>query len=105
MEINTVWLREKTFYSTLVFATIMLSALGATAYYMISNGDYHPEKLLEKYKSRIFYGGNFIDYDNKEIVKVEGIRNIIRASELYGEIIIYDRNRNQLVVNTRNNVM
>ncbi len=82
----------------------MLSALGATAYYMISNGDYHPEKLLEKYKSRIFYGGNFIDYD-KEIVKVEDIRNIICASELYGEIIIYDRNRNQLVVNTRNNVI
>ncbi len=102
-EINTVWLREKTFYSTLVSATIMLSALGAIAYYMISNDDYYPEKLLKKYKSRIFYG-NFIDYD-KEIVKVEDIRDIIRASELYGEIIIYDRNRNQLVVNTRNNVI
>ncbi len=103
MEINTVWLREKTFYSTLLSATVMLSTLGAIAYYMISNGDYYPEKVLKKYKSRIFYG-KFIHYD-KEIVKVEDIRDIIRASELYGEIIICDRDRNQLIVNTRNNVV
>ena len=103
MEINTVWLREKTFYSTLISATIMLSTLGTIAYYMISDGNSYPEKVLKKYKSRILYG-KFI-HNNKEIVKVEDIRDIIRTSELYGEIIIYDRDRNQLVVNTRNNVV
>ncbi len=103
MEISTIWLREKTFYSTLVSATIMLSTLGAIAYYMISNGDNYPEKVLKKYDSRIFYG-KFI-HNDKEIVKVEDVRDIIRASELYGEIIIYDRDRNQLIVNARNNVV
>ncbi len=103
MKINTAWLREKSFYSTIVSATIMLSSLGAIAYYMIGNGDYYPEKILKKYRSRIFYG-KFIHSD-KETVKVEDVRDIIRASELYGEIIIYDRDRNQLIVNARNNVM
>ncbi len=81
----------------------MLSSLGAIAYYMIGNGDYYPEKILKKYRSRIFYG-KFI-HSNKETVKVEDVRDIIRASELYGEIIIYDRDRNRLIVNARNNVM
>ncbi len=101
-EINTVWLREKTFYSTLLSATIMLSALGAIAYYMISDSNNYLDRVLKKYKSRIFYG-KFI-HDDKEIIKVGDIRDIIRASELYGEIIIYDRDRNRLVVNTRNNI-
>jgi len=103
MKVNTAWLREKSFYSTIVSATIMLSSLGAIAYYMISNGDYYHEKILKKYRSRIF-NGKFI-HSNKEIVKVEDVRDIIRASELYGEIIIYDSDRNQLIVNARNNVV
>ena len=101
---NTGWLREKTFYTALVSAAVMLSSLGAVAYYTINdNSGYRAGKVLQKYKSRIFKG-KFVG-GNKEVVKVEDINDIVRASELYGEIIIYDPEKNWLVVNARSNTI
>ena len=104
LSFNTEWLREKTFYTALISATIMLSSLGAVAYYTINDSSgYRTGKVLQKYKSRIFKG-RFIE-GNKEVIRVEDINDIVRASELYGEIIIFDPEKNWLVVNTRNNTI